>query len=162
MMNRFPKSNLLLFFILFSIWSETVAYPIDGYGLTGIRRLLYLELILKGELPGTASIKGAQKTLDQIKLNLYQTPKGDSLKTLPEIDPILQKSLNALFPNLDESYSISVMDITPGKPIRYAARKEDRGFQPGSEGPHAHRWPRGGLATVWRFIQTPPRRDDPT
>ncbi|MBK8503301.1 MAG: hypothetical protein IPL46_14435 [Saprospiraceae bacterium] len=128
------KSNLILFFILISILSETTAYPIDGYGLTGIRRLLYLELILKGELPGTPAIKGAQKTLEQLKLNLYQTPKGDSLKTLPTIDPALQKSLNALFPNLDESYSISVMDITPGKPIRYAARKEDRGFQPGSVG----------------------------
>jgi hypothetical protein len=125
---------MILFFLLASITTETNAYPIDGYGLTGIRRLLYLDLILKGELKGTVIIEGAQKTLEQIKLNLYQTPKGDSLKTLPEVDPVLQKSLNTLFPNLDESYSISVIDITPGKPIRYAARKEDRGFQPGSVG----------------------------
>jgi poly(3-hydroxybutyrate) depolymerase len=29
------------------------------------------------------------------------------------------------------------------------------------EGPHAHRWPSGGLATVWRFFQTHPHGGDP-
>ena len=60
-MNQFIKSNLILFLILTSILSETTAYPIDGYELTGIRRLLYLDLILRGELKGTTLIKGAQK-----------------------------------------------------------------------------------------------------
>ncbi|MCB0839933.1 MAG: hypothetical protein KDD99_24860, partial [Bacteroidetes bacterium] len=69
-----------------------------------------------------------------IKLNLLQTPKGDSLTSLPEPDPELQKALSSVFPNLHESYSIALMDITPGRPIRYASRQESRGFQPGSVG----------------------------
>ncbi|MEZ4932036.1 MAG: hypothetical protein R2788_07955 [Saprospiraceae bacterium] len=40
----------------------------------------------------------------------------------------LQKSLNALFPNLHESYSIS-MDLS-SKPVRFAKRQEGGGFQP--------------------------------
>lgn len=110
------------------------AYPIDGFGITGIRRLLYLELVLKGEIKGSTPIAGAQKELREIKLHLFDTPKGDSLRSLPPVDAALQKSINTLFPNLDESYSIALLDITAGRPIRYAARQEDRGFQPGSVG----------------------------
>ncbi|MCB0688538.1 MAG: hypothetical protein KDC53_18490 [Saprospiraceae bacterium] len=109
-------------------------YPIDGYSITGIRRLLYLEMVLNGALKGNAPISGAQKELREIKLNLFDTDKGDSLKALPTPDPIFQKSISTLFPNLDESYSICIMDITKGRPVRYAARQEDRGFQPGSVG----------------------------
>lgn len=126
--------SIVVLWSLILIPEITLAYPIDGYGLTGIRRLLYLELILKKEITGTQPIKGAQKTLEQLKLNLCDTPRGDSLKSLPPVDPTLQKSLNALFPNLDESYSVTLLDITPGRPIRYATRKEDRGYQPGSVG----------------------------
>ncbi|MCB0669983.1 MAG: hypothetical protein KDC80_29355, partial [Saprospiraceae bacterium] len=91
--------------------TQIKAYPIDGYGITGIRRLMYLELILKGEIKGSMPISGAQKELREIKLSLFDTSKGDSLSTIPSIDPALQKSINALFPNLDESYSISLLDI---------------------------------------------------
>lgn len=134
MKNKTIITFLIALFILPLALDKVEAYPIDGFGLTGIRRLMYLDLILKGELTATPPIKGAQKKLEDLKLNLFQTSKADSLVTLPPVDPVLQKSLNALFPNLHESYSISLLDITPGKPIRYASRKEDRGFQPGSVG----------------------------
>jgi hypothetical protein len=114
--------------------TEIHAYPIDGYLLTGIRRLFRLELIQKGEIKEALPIKGAEKSINDIKLNLYNTEKGDSMQQMPAIDPGLQKSLNQLFPNLDESYSITLLDITEGRPIKYAARKADRGFQPGSVG----------------------------
>jgi hypothetical protein len=128
------KPALLVCVLLLSMAGELLAYPIDGYALTGIRRLLRLELIQKGEIKEASLLKGAQKSVEDIQLNLYQTPKGDSLAVLPEVDPAFQKELNALFPNLHESYSISLLDITPGRPIRYAKRQEDRGFQPGSVG----------------------------
>jgi hypothetical protein len=128
------KAYLILVLFTGSLLAETLAYPIDGYALTGIRRLLRLELILKGEMEGTKPIAGAQKSIDDIKLHLHGTPKGDSLGYLPEPDPVFQKKLNALFPNLHESYSITLLDISPGKPFRYAKRQEDRGFQPGSVG----------------------------
>ena len=128
------KNSLFLILFVVSTFGEILAYPIDGYLLTGIRRLLRLEKIQSGEIKGDPMIKGALKPLADIKLNLYQTPNGDSLATLPEVDPELQKALNGLFPNLHESYSITLMDITPGKPFRYAKRQESKGFQPGSVG----------------------------
>lgn len=126
--------KFLIILLLIAFGSQIFAYPIDGYTLTGIRRLLRMELVLKGEIKDVSPIKGAQKSLKDIKLNLYDTDKGDRLETLPEVDPELQKMLNALFPNLHESYSLTLLDITPGKPVRYAKRQEDRGFQPGSVG----------------------------
>lgn len=107
------------------------SYPIDGYQLTGIRRLLYLELVQKGELKGTLPKQGALLGLKDIQLNLLGT-RGDSLETIPTTNAKLQKSIDDLFPNLDESYSIAVLDVTNGQPIRYAKRKEKQGYQPGS------------------------------
>ncbi|MEZ4850788.1 MAG: serine hydrolase [Bacteroidia bacterium] len=120
--------------LILGLQSTVFSYPIDGYLFSGIRRVLRLQLILNGELKDTPPIKGAQKSIADIKLNLLQTPKGDSLTSLPEPDPGLQKALSSVFPNLHESYSIALMDITPGRPIRYASRQESRGFQPGSVG----------------------------
>lgn len=110
------------------------AYPIDGFLLSGIRRLLRLELIVKGDIKDKMPIKGAQKSINDIKLHLHGNAKGDSLQTLPPADAELQKRLNALFPNLHESYSIALMDISSDRPVRYAKRQENRGFQPGSVG----------------------------
>ena len=73
------KYIIFLFIFLVSPFSEMLAYPIDGYLLTGIRRLLRLERIQNGEIKGDAMIKGALKPLAEIKLNLYQTPKGLNL-----------------------------------------------------------------------------------
>lgn len=128
------KSVFFTILIVFCSTFEIFAYPIDGYLFTGIRRLLRLELIQKGEIKDNTPIKGAQKSINDIKLNLHGNAKGDSLERLPEVDPQLQKSMNNLFPNLHESYSITLLDITEGKPIRYAKRQEKRGFQPGSVG----------------------------
>ena len=37
------------------------AYPIDGYGESGIRRLERLRRIVAGEIPGTKPVSGARK-----------------------------------------------------------------------------------------------------
>jgi len=124
---------LVLILSLFLIVESAGAYPIDGYFLTGIRRLVRLQMVLKGEIKDTQPVAGARKNVADIKLQLANQ-RGDSLATLPTPDAVLQKKLNAMFPNLDESYSVTLLDITPGKKIRYAARQEKRGFQPGSVG----------------------------
>lgn len=126
--------NILVLFLLFAIINEPLAYPIDGYATTGIRRLYRLELEQKGELKGTPLLKGAQKSIKDIQLNLLNSRDSDLLKDYPIADPELQKEVNRLFPNLDESYSVAILDISPNKPIRYAQRKHERGFQPGSVG----------------------------
>ncbi|MBN1649859.1 MAG: hypothetical protein JW857_00945 [Bacteroidales bacterium] len=128
------KRNTLFLFILFLIAEPALqAYPIDGYLLTGIRRLARLQLILNGELKDAQPIAGARKKIAEVHLQL-ENAKGDSLLVLPKVDAGLQKKLNALFPNLDESYSVALLDITPGKQIKYASRQETKGFQPGSVG----------------------------
>ncbi|MFK7772078.1 MAG: serine hydrolase [Saprospiraceae bacterium] len=108
-------------------------YPIDGYERTGIKRLKRLELIDDGEMKGKELDPGATLLLKDIKLHLPRVHR-DSVAALFEVDEEMQKELNSFFPNLDESYSLTVMDITSGKPTRYARRQEDRQFQPGSVG----------------------------
>ncbi|RKD91242.1 serine hydrolase [Mangrovibacterium diazotrophicum] len=126
------RSALIALLLLFTV-VEALPYPIDGYAYSGIRRLLRLQKIIDGEVKDTKPIPGALKSINDIKLNLLGT-KGDSLVTLPDADKKLQQQLSSLFPNLDESYSVALMDITPGKKIRYAGRQETKGFQPGSVG----------------------------
>jgi hypothetical protein len=130
----FRKLLLLLPVFVLSALAFSSPYPIDGYEHSGIRRLLRLEMILSGEIKDTPPIPGARRPFESIKLNLHGTTKADSLATLPSTDPVLQKKLNALFPNLDQSYSVALLDITPGRAVRYAKRQENRGFQPGSVG----------------------------
>ena len=128
------KAFLVLFFIICTAADFGLqAYPIDGYVMSGIRRLVRLQLIINGEMTGVQPISGARKTIADINLQLINE-KGDSLQVLPGTDAKLQILLSELFPNLDESYSISLLDITPGKKIRYASHKENKGFQPGSVG----------------------------
>lgn len=109
------------------------SYPIDGYPYTNIRRLDYLQQIVDGEIKGTMPLPGAMKSTNDICLNLMN-PMGDSLHTIPQPDAALQKAINTLFPRLNENYSLSLLDITVGRPARYASRKETAGYQPGSVG----------------------------
>jgi hypothetical protein len=129
-MRRKALTTLLLITL---VVAEAPTYPIDGYSFTNIRRLDYLQRIVNGELKGTKPLPGAMKSTHDIRLNL-QGPAGDSLDILPKPDPGLQKAINSLFPNLNENYSIALLDITPGRPVRYASRKEKSGYQPGSVG----------------------------
>jgi hypothetical protein len=108
-------------------------YPIDGYEESCIRRLQRIQLTIDGGTKDAKPIEGAMLSIKDIKLNLTGT-KGDSLKAIPAADPEFQRAINSLFPNLHESYSLAVLDMTPGKRIRYASRKETGQFQPGSVG----------------------------
>ncbi len=46
----------------------------------------------------------------------------------------LQRELDALFAGHDPSYAVGLLDITAGRPVRYAARQEERLYPPGSVG----------------------------
>ncbi|MEZ5197555.1 MAG: serine hydrolase [Bacteroidales bacterium] len=126
------KLKLILFILLgITMQFESYSYPYDGYYISGIRRLVRLQLIMMDVIKDTKPVLGAQKSIKDIHLNLMNA-KGDSLDNFPVVDPILQKSIDALFPNMHESYSLCILDITPGKPIRYAKRQEKKGLMPGS------------------------------
>jgi hypothetical protein len=127
------KKILTTLLLIALVVGEAPTYPIDGYSFTNIRRLAYLQLIVDGELKGTKPVPGAMKSTHDIRLNLAGQ-EGDALAILPKPDPGLQKAINSLFPNLNENYSFALLDITPGRPVRYASRKENAGYQPGSVG----------------------------
>jgi hypothetical protein len=127
------RTTLLTILLVCLFVTDAPTYPIDGYALTNIRRLAYLQLVVDGKIKAAKPVAGAMKSVNDICLNLYNK-KGDSLVTMPSPDPALQKAINSLFPRLNENYSLALLDITPGKPIRYASRKEKDGYQPGSVG----------------------------
>ncbi|MCW3788191.1 serine hydrolase [Plebeiibacterium sediminum] len=132
-MNIIGLKYKLVLVLFLSIPFTSSPYPIDGYDKTGIKRLQRLKLIIDGTIKDVQPISGALRSSASIKLNLTGE-KGDSLIQLPKPDAKFQKAITGLFPNLDESYSIAVVDITKGKPIRYAKLNEHRQYQPGSVG----------------------------
>lgn len=128
--NVFPLSAFISWLLL---TSNPIGYPVDGYESTGIRRLERLRLRLAGEMKGKVPPEGARKLLDEIQLHLYATP-AETLDTPPSTDPELQRKLTNILADRHSSYSIALLDITPGQPIRYAAQLPDRHYQPGSVG----------------------------
>jgi hypothetical protein len=129
------KLSHLAFVGLGILWlaCQASAYPIDGYPTTGIRRLEPLRLRVTHQLSGPPPVAGARKSIADIRLHLRQAP-GIDLDIFPEPEPNLQQRLQALFPNLHESYSVALLDITPGRPVRFAAHQAERRFAPGSVG----------------------------
>ncbi|MGI9546622.1 MAG: serine hydrolase [Flavobacteriaceae bacterium] len=119
--------------ILCAGFSPVNDYPIDGFESTGIRRLDYLDKLYKGEIEGRKRLPdGALKPLDYVKLNLVD--RRDEILGIPEKDPEFQQKVAGLFRGLNRNYSVTVLDITPGRPIRYAGHRESAGYQPGSVG----------------------------
>jgi hypothetical protein len=128
------KSYLAISCMSLFIVTAGIAYPIDGYMLTGIKRLFHLQLVMDGELKGQLPPEGGRLSIEDIRLSLKDSPKADSVSSVPAIDNSLQKELLSMFPSLHESYAVCVLDISPNRPVRYAERQASRGFQPGSVG----------------------------
>jgi hypothetical protein len=121
------KNIILIIFLIVPITINS--YPIDGFTYTGIKRLLRLERILSGEIKDKLPPKGGLLNSDQIGLS-----RKDFYYSFPEVDRDLQATLNKVFPNLHESYSVALLDFTDENNIRYAEKQANRGFQPGSVG----------------------------
>ena len=118
------------FLVSLALADHSGGYPYDGYGQTGIRRLDRIRLIVEKQLPGVNPVSEGLRRTSEIALNLL----SGEMTSLPEVEPKLQARLEALFPNRHESYSVALMDITPGRPVRYAAYQAKRTFSPGSVG----------------------------
>ena len=122
--------------IVLICWSfiGLVPYPIDGYSRTGIKRLLRLERIKSGVIKDNLNLPaGALKSYNDITLHLISKKKDSTAQFLVK-DEKFNKEINGLFYGLDKSYSLSVLDISNIDSIRYAARNETSGYQPGSVG----------------------------
>ncbi len=131
-MKKYIKYVVLI--VICSAFTTMNYYPIDGYALTGIKRLKRLELIKSGEIKDAATLPpGALKSYSEIELNLLSRSK-DSVDDLLVTDADFQKEISGLFRGLDKSYSLTVLDISDVDNIRYAERNETSGYQPGSVG----------------------------
>nr|WP_321222638.1 serine hydrolase [uncultured Psychroserpens sp.] len=108
----------------------TSYYPIDGYKTTGIKRLYQIQKFQEDSIPYNRIPFGAFKKLDDIKLNL--TSREHSIDELLVEDKEFAKDMASLFPG--SGYSASVMDMSNPEKIRYAAFRENSGYQPGSVG----------------------------
>jgi len=127
------KLTLLIVIVICFGFTEALNYPIDGYALTGIRRLAYQQRVIDGEIKGSQLPEGAKKPLSSVQLSLTGD-RNQLINGIPEEDPDLQKQISGLFRGLDPNYSITVLDISEGKPIRFAQHRETAGYQPGSVG----------------------------
>jgi len=109
----------------------TAYYPIDGYESTGIKRLYQIHKMQMDSVPYNRIPFGAYKKLKDIKLNLTSR-KADSINALLIEDKDFSNKINKLFPGA--GYSATVMDISDPKNLKYAAYRENAGYQPGSVG----------------------------
>ena len=108
-----------------------ISYPIDGYKKTGIKRLYQIQKMKEDSIPYKRIPFGAYKKMEEIHLNLLSR-RQDSVGALLVEDEEFTKKINRLFPGA--GYSASVLDITDPSNLKYAAFRENRGYQPGSVG----------------------------
>lgn len=125
------KTVLYTTIALLTSLSLSLFYPIDGYETTGIKRLYQIKKMQDEGKKYTRIPFGAYKKLEDIKLNLLNV-KTDSIEDLLKEDKEFARQINQLVPN--SGYSVSVMDITNPDKLRYAASRENVGYQPGSVG----------------------------
>jgi len=124
---RMPRS-LLLFAALPALAG---AYPLDGEGDSGIRRLEgYRQQ--QEETGGPRLAAGQLWSSDDIELGLanYDGPDFDAL---PE-DPRLSKAITGMLRGRDPSYAMVVVDISDPGDIRWAGLRPDLRQNPGSVG----------------------------
>jgi len=129
-------SRRFFFFLIpfLSLLNSPPEYPVDGFQYTGIRRLERLRLRLAGKLSGRrVPVAGGRKSIADITLHLTDYPDS-LLLTIPEPDSALQKQIARLFAGRNSNYSLALLDITPGQPIRAAALRSGLQYQPGSVG----------------------------
>lgn len=123
--------NLIAIAIVFGIVLSFGFYPIDGFERSRIERLLDIQNTLdKGE-KYTRIPAGAFGKMEDIKLNLPEISSKD-IDTLLKEDAAFSKKLNRLFPG--SGYSATIMDMTDPDNLKYAAYRENVGYQPGSVG----------------------------
>ena len=125
------KKKYILITFCIAISLGFIKYPIDGYETTGIARLYQLRKMQIDSVRYTRIPAGAYKKLADIKLNLLNKSK-DSVQDLLVEDDEFTRKIKRILPS--GAYSISVMDMSNPEKLKYAAYRENVGYQPGSVG----------------------------
>jgi len=106
-----------------------MAYPLDGYEETGIRRVEGARLANEGKAIGGFQPPGAMLTTEQVQLNLV----GRNL-TLPPADPAFTAAIVAMLGEDAGQYGIAVLDMSDPDHLRYAEHRGDYHQNVGSVG----------------------------
>ncbi len=123
-MNKYVFMLVLLF-----MPAGLMAFPLDGANETGIARLEGYRLAQVGEVAGNRLPHGALLDMDRVVLRLQGGGQG-----IPVPDPWLSQQLVRLLGADAANYSISVLDFTHPKQLRYAEHQADVMRNPGSVG----------------------------
>ena len=120
---------LLIGLILSGNLSGIGAYPIDGYGYTGIARLDFYDLAQQGVVSGRQLSPGAKLTLDQIRIR-----GADIDLDTATADPAISKSIRGYLGKQASRYGVALVDLSdPDQPL-YAGYNDDYKANVGSVG----------------------------
>lgn len=125
-------SRLTSAFIVLSLVSIAItvmAYPLDGYEETGIRRVEGARLANEGLAIGGFQPPGAMLTTEQVDIRLV----GKDIE-LPSADPAFTKQIKGLLGEHVDRYGITVLDMSDPENLRYAEHRGDYRQNVGSVG----------------------------
>jgi acid stress-induced BolA-like protein IbaG/YrbA len=126
---KFP-GNLALALLVGAVSNFALAYPLDGYEETGIRRVEGARLANEGLALGGIQPPGARLTTEQVDLRLLGHPD----LTLPPADPDFTGRITALLAEHGNAYGIAVLDLTNPDQPKYAEHRGDYRQNVGSVG----------------------------
>ena len=123
------------FSVAFSIFAMAFAasggaYPLDGYGYTGIARLEGYRLAMEGEVRAPKQPPGALLPIDAVDLRLQF--KSDF--EIPAADIEFVAQLQNLLGAEADRYALAVLDLTNIEQPRYAEHRATERANPGSVG----------------------------
>jgi hypothetical protein len=121
--------SFLMAFALFASARNLVAYPLDGYEETGIRRVEGARLANEGLAKGGTQPPGAMLSTDLVDLRLVNKDVS-----LPPPDAAFTAQIEALLGENADRYGIAVLDITNLEKPRYAEHRGDLRQNVGSVG----------------------------
>jgi hypothetical protein len=130
MMSRFRKLALAAALAALSGTTVVLAYPLDGYEETGIRRVEGGRLAHEGLAKGGKQPPGAMLTTDQVDIRLLGRPDME----LPPVDPELSARVVALLGDNADRYGMALLDLSDPDNPRYAEHRADHKQNVGSVG----------------------------
>jgi len=120
---------VLMVLLMFTSATQVLAYPLDGYKETGIRRVEGARLANEGLAIGGFQPPGAMLTTEQVDLRLLHKDL-----VLPPADPEFSEQIKTLLGKDVDQYGITVLDLTDPENLRYAEHRGDYRQNVGSVG----------------------------
>ena len=117
-------------FIALIIAATCGAYPLDGYGFTGIARLEGYRLAMEGKVRAPKQPPGALLSLDQVDLRLQDKTDLE----IPPADAEFGARVQKLLGDEADLYAIALLDLSNLEQPRYAEHRSSARANAGSVG----------------------------